>query len=54
MWYNTGTRGIFMDIINTELIVMSLLGIGFDKVDSMLLALVTGKIILDCKNTGFK
>lgn len=43
-----------MDVINTELIVMSLLGIGFDKVDNMLLALVTGKIILDCKNTGFK
>lgn len=43
-----------MDIINTEMIVMALLGIGFDKIDSILLALVTGKIVLDCKDTGFK
>lgn len=36
-----------MEIINTEQIVCSLLGIGFEQVDSMLFTLVLGKLSLE-------
>lgn len=42
-----------MKIINTEMIIEALLGIGFDKVDNILLTLVTGIIVLEREKNGF-
>lgn len=39
-----------MEVINTEKIVSSLLGIGFEQVDGILFTIVLGKIILEQRN----